>query len=164
DPEEPEWPVGSLGGDHDAADREVEDPRRGLPEGVDGELVPARHDEPIPAQEQRVTCDDDRERDPRQPVGEDEQDDRSVDHQPVAAGGRGGRGTARPGARPRQRRASQPSSWSATPATPKTIAAAQLPPPSAWTRRTTKTGTSTSRKIVSAFGSCWSGAGTARAD
>src|SRR5919112_3139927 len=48
------------------------------------------------------------------------------------------------------------------PATPKTIPAGQLWPPSALSISTTKTGIRISRAIVSAFGSCWSGAGTAR--
>src|SRR3954468_7474309 len=62
----------------------------------------------------------------------------------------------------RQRRASQPSIWSVTAATPKTIAAGQLWPPSALSSRTTKTGISASRTIVSALGICATGAGTAR--
>src|SRR3954447_11332778 len=62
----------------------------------------------------------------------------------------------------RQRRASQPSIWSVTAATPKTIAAGQLCPPSALSSRTTKTGISASRTIVSALGICATGAGTAR--
>src|SRR4051812_8660934 len=61
-----------------------------------------------------------------------------------------------------QARARKPSTWSVTPATPKTMPAGQLGPPSAWTIRTTKTGMRTSLLSVSAFGSCASGAGTAR--
>src|SRR6266536_3480738 len=64
----------------------------------------------------------------------------------------------------RHRRASQPSSWSVTPATPKVMAAGQLRPPPAGTRRAMKTGISASRKTVSAFGICASGTGTARTD
>src|SRR5205807_8068483 len=58
--------------------------------------------------------------------------------------------------------ARKPSTWSVIAATPKTIAAGQL---CAWSEaRTspTKTGMSASRTSVSAFGSCASGAGTAR--
>jgi hypothetical protein len=60
-----------------------------------------------------------------------------------------------------QRRASQPSIWSVTPATPKTIPAAQSWPPSARASRTTKIGINRNRAIVSALGSCLRrGAGT----
>src|SRR5206468_5101319 len=52
----------------------------------------------------------------------------------------------------RQRRATQPSTWSVIAATAKTIAAAQLWPPSDASSRATKTGISASRAIVSAFG------------
>src|SRR5439155_10303698 len=62
-----------------------------------------------------------------------------------------------------QRRASQPSIWSVTPATPKTIAPAQLWPPSLTSTSATKTGIRISRPIVSRFGIAASGAGTARA-
>src|SRR3954469_6443325 len=61
-----------------------------------------------------------------------------------------------------QRRASHPSTWSVIPATPKTIPAGQLASPAACTTRTTNTGMSARRRMVSAFGSCASGAGTAR--
>jgi hypothetical protein len=61
----------------------------------------------------------------------------------------------------RQRRASQPSIWSVTPAAPKTIAAGQ-----SWrsvdASRTTKTGIRTNRASVSAFGICARGAATVR--
>src|SRR5438034_514283 len=62
----------------------------------------------------------------------------------------------------RQRRARKPSIWSVTPATPKTIAAGQLRPPSEVRRSPAKTGMRRSLKTVSAFGSCARGAGTAR--
>src|SRR6185295_14132473 len=62
-----------------------------------------------------------------------------------------------------QRRASHPSIWSVTAATPKTIAAGQLWPPSEARIRTTKTGTRISRQMVRTFGIAASGAGTARA-
>src|SRR5919205_4117517 len=51
---------------------------------------------------------------------------------------------------------------SVTPATPKTIAAGELCPWSEARTSATKTGIRTSRNSVSAFGSCASGAGTAR--
>src|SRR4029450_13543701 len=60
------------------------------------------------------------------------------------------------------RRARKPSTWSVMPATPKTTPAAQLWPPSALSIRTTKIGISSRRAIVSAFGSCCRGTGTAR--
>src|SRR5205085_3604289 len=62
----------------------------------------------------------------------------------------------------RQRRARKPSIWSVIAAAPKTIAAGQLWPWSEERTRATKTGMSASRTSVSAFGSCASGAGTAR--
>src|SRR2546421_3192942 len=62
----------------------------------------------------------------------------------------------------RQRRARKPSTWSVIAATPKTIAAGQLWPWSEERTSPTKTGMSASRTSVSAFGSCASGAGTAR--
>src|SRR5687768_5624098 len=61
-----------------------------------------------------------------------------------------------------QRRARKPSSWSVRPATRKIQPAAQLEPSSAWTNTIAKSGIRASRRIVSAFGSCASGAGTAR--
>ncbi len=51
-----------------------------------------------------------------------------------------------------QRRASQPSIWSVSAAATKTMPAAQLCPPVASAMMITKTGTSASRRIVSAFG------------
>ena len=62
----------------------------------------------------------------------------------------------------RQRRARYPSIWSVTPATPKTIPAGQLWPPSARSIKATKIGIRTSRATVSALGSCCKGAGTTR--
>src|SRR5438477_1215911 len=62
----------------------------------------------------------------------------------------------------RQRRARKPSIWSVIAATPNTIAAGQLCPWSEERTSATKTGMSASRTSVSAFGSCASGAGTAR--
>src|SRR5687767_12426532 len=61
-----------------------------------------------------------------------------------------------------QRRARKPSTWSVTPATRKIQPAAQLEPSSAFRKTRTKTGTSASLRIVSAFGICASGAETAR--
>ena len=63
-----------------------------------------------------------------------------------------------------QRRASQPSIWSVTPATAEDDGRRPALPPSAGIRSTTKTGISASRRIVSAFGTCASGAETAGAD
>src|SRR6266508_3443615 len=62
----------------------------------------------------------------------------------------------------RQRRARNPSIWSVMPATPNTIPAGQLWPPSAVSISATKTGMSPSRATVSTFGSCCKGAETAR--
>src|SRR5438876_11924034 len=64
----------------------------------------------------------------------------------------------------RQRRASQPSTWSLTPAAPKRIAAIQLWPPSAAIKTAAKTGISASRRTVSAFGTYASGVETAGVD
>ena len=60
----------------------------------------------------------------------------------------------------RQRRASQPSSWSVIAASPKTIPAGQLGPSARRTSSTTKTGIAANRRIVSTFGSWRSGAET----
>src|SRR6266540_2139075 len=62
----------------------------------------------------------------------------------------------------RQRRARNPSIWSVMPATPNTIPAGQLWPPSAVSISATQTGMSPSRATVSTFGSCCKGAETAR--
>src|SRR5258705_7240817 len=61
-----------------------------------------------------------------------------------------------------QRRARKPSIWSVAPATAKTTPAGQVCASPAFTMNATKTGISASRAIVNAFGSCVSGAGTAR--
>jgi hypothetical protein len=54
----------------------------------------------------------------------------------------------------RQRRARKPSIWSVIAAAPKTIAAAQLLPPSLVRSSAAKIGMTTIRASVSAFGSC----------
>src|SRR6266542_6251656 len=63
----------------------------------------------------------------------------------------------------RHRRASQPSIWSLTPATPNAIAAGQLCPPFEASTNAANTGIRPSRRSVSAFGIWASGAGIARA-
>ena len=95
----------------------------------------------------------------RQPVLEEEHDHRDVDHQAISQ---------RVGVLPELRFDPQPPRQPAVHLIgdrggSKTMAAGQLCPSSPLASSTTKTGTSTNRAIVSAFGSCAIGAGTARA-
>ena len=145
--------------DHHEARATRRAPRsRALPRKLTAKLVAARHDELVPADEQRVTREDDASAAHGSRSSMPEQDHRGVDHQPVgervgdlaelrldvpaarepAVDLVGDAGDAeddrrRPSCARRPRRASS----------------------------TTKTGISASRRIVSAFGSCASGAGRA---
>ena len=69
---------------HHERERRVEHPRGELAEEVDVELVAAGHEQLVPADEQSVPGQHERERGPGQAVMDgDEEDDGGVDHQPV---------------------------------------------------------------------------------
>ena len=83
EPEQPEWPFGRVSGDGEDPDREVEQPGGDLAQHRDVELVPARHEQPVPGDEQRITQDDDRGARPWELALERKQNRGGVDHQPV---------------------------------------------------------------------------------
>ena len=129
-----------------------------MPSDVHLEVDSARREHAPAEQEQKVARDDDGEAGPRQaPVG-DEQDDGGVDHQPV--GERiGDLAEARLDA---PAAGEEPVDLVGDARDSEDVPAGQLCASPAFTIRTTKTGMSASRASVSAFGSCASGAGTAR--
>ena len=141
------------------ADAGVEHPRRGLAEHVDVEVDAARR-EHAPADEQQEVA---QRRSRRAPA----HGSRPYATSRITAASISSRSASGSAILPKrdstcQRRARKPSTWSVAPAAPKRIAAGQLCPPPACTIRATKTGITSRRAIVSAFGSCASGAGTAR--
>ena len=65
------------------ADARVQEPGAGLADLIDLEVVAALHDELVPAQQKKISAEDDDERDQRQSAGVPEQDHRRIDHQAV---------------------------------------------------------------------------------
>ena len=82
-PEEPERPVGALLRDQHGEERGVQDPGGELAEEAHGELVAPPHRRRRAEQDDPVAHEDHRERDPRQPPLDPEEDDGGVDHEAV---------------------------------------------------------------------------------
>ena len=129
-----------------------------MPIGVHVEVDPARREHAPAGEQQEVARDDDDEARPRQPPVRDEEDHGGVDHQPVGE---------RVGDLPEARLDAPAPGEEAVDLVGdagdrEDDPAGQLRASPAFTISTTKTGMSASRASVSAFGSCVSGAGTAR--